>query len=166
MVELLGVANRNKDRLAVLACLTEDELALRAVLTKLRTTLETSGAAQAMTDAYLGTAEKRLKDVANTLAQRAAHLGGRPFLARLWWVDEVLTALARVRTGRTVLGSGRREGENASLLDEGPPNMPPVATEDAHSVLHDRALSVPAPGVLASDWQDGYRCSERVLRRI
>ena len=152
MVDLPGLARRNKDRLAALASLADDELALGAVLAELRTMLQTSGAAEAVTDSYVGTARDRVKDVANTLADPAADLAEWPSLARLWWVDELLTALARARIGRTMLAPPGLEGDRASILDEGPPNVPPVAQDDGYELKHDTTLSVPAPGMLMNDY--------------
>ncbi|MCR4416109.1 MAG: Ig-like domain-containing protein, partial [Thermoguttaceae bacterium] len=137
--------------MAALASLREDELALGAVLGEVRAVLETSAADQAMSELYVATARERLKQVAQTLADPGADLAGRSFLARLWWVDELLTALVQARTSRAGIASLGSDG-GVALLDEDPPNLPPVAQDDGYELKHDTTLSVPAPGVMTNDY--------------
>ncbi|MCR4416051.1 MAG: hypothetical protein NUV77_26855, partial [Thermoguttaceae bacterium] len=93
-----------------------------------------------MSELYVATARDRLKQVAETLADPWADLASRRFLARLWWVDELLTALARTRTSRVGIASLGRDG-GVALLDEDPPNLPPVAQDDGYDLKHDTTLS-------------------------
>jgi hypothetical protein len=139
-VSLLGLSSRNKDRLVALASLREDERALGAVVSELRAVLSGQAADQAMAELYVSTVRERLTEVADALANQSASLATRPFLSRLWWVDEVFTALGLARDG-VASGVG------------GAVDLPPVARDDEFSVVHDAVLQVgPVEGVLANDF--------------
>ncbi len=143
-VELPGLARRNKDRLAALASLADDELALNSLLGSVRSVLDMHAVDQATTEQYVATLRERVERVSSTLADgflEPSPVSDRGFLSDLWWLDEVFTALS--------LG-----GEGALGGLGGAVDLPPVARGDQFFFLLDGAMLQvgAAEGVLANDF--------------